>query len=64
MYEVVTRIPKSEGMKPQPKLPTNPSLVELEDDENAVEEFMKGMANIANVLVLDQLLQEVLLKEN
>ena len=63
MYEVVTGIPKSEGMEPPPKIPANPSFVELEEDENAVEKFKKGMANIANVLALDRLRQEVALKE-
>ena len=51
----------SQGMSA--KNSPNPSFVELEDDENAVEKFMKGMANIANVLALDWLHQEVLLKE-
>ena len=63
MYEVVTGIPKSEGMEPPPKIPANPSFVELEEDENAVEKFKKGMANIANMLALDRLRQEVALKE-
>ena len=64
MYEVVTSIPKSEGMESPPKIPTNPSFVELEEDKTTVEKFKKGMANIANVLALDWLRQEVSLKEN
>ena len=57
MFEVVTGIPKSEGIKPPPKIPANPSLVELEEDENAVDKFKTGMASIANVLALDRLKQ-------
>ncbi|XP_019849545.1 PREDICTED: kinesin-like protein KIF13B [Amphimedon queenslandica] len=63
MFEVVTGIPKSEGMEPPPKIPANPSFVELEEDENAVDKFKTGMAAIANVLALDRLKQEVSLKE-
>lgn len=57
MFEVVTGIPKSEGMEPPPKIPANPSFVELEEDENAVDKFKTGMASIANVLALDRLKQ-------
>ena len=57
MFEVVTGIPKSEGMEPPPKIPANPSFVELEEDENAVDKFKTGMAAIANVLALDRLKQ-------
>lgn len=57
MFEVVTGIPKSEGMEPPPKIPANPSFVELEEDENAVDKFKSGMATIANVLALDRLKQ-------
>lgn len=57
MFEVVSGIPKSEGMEPPPKIPANPSFVELEEDENAVEKFKRGMASIANTLALDKLKQ-------
>lgn len=57
MVEVVSGIPKSEGMQPPPKIPANPSFVELKEDENAVEKFKKGMASIANIISLDRLKQ-------
>ncbi len=57
MFEVVSGIPKSEGMEPPPKIPANPSFVELEEDENAVDKFKRGMAAIANTLALDKLKQ-------
>ena len=57
MYEVVMGIPKSEGMRPPPKIPANPSFVELDEDENAVEKFKKAMANISSLLSLDRLKQ-------
>ena len=57
MVEVVTGIPKSEGMQPPPKIPANPSFVELKEDENAVEKFKKGMASIATIISLDRLKQ-------
>ena len=57
MFEVVSGIPKSEGMEPPPKIPANPSFVELEEDENAVDKFKRGMASIANALALDRLKQ-------
>ena len=57
MYEVVMGIPKSEGMRPPPKIPANPSFVELDEDENAVEKFKKAMANISSILSLDRLKQ-------
>jgi len=63
MYEVVTGIPKSEGMQRPPKIPANPSFVELDEDENAVEKFKMAMASISNILALDRLKQEVALKE-
>ena len=61
--EVVTGIPKSEGMKLSAKDPSNPSIVELEEDENTVEKFKKSIANFASVLVVDWLRQEVTLKK-
>lgn len=57
MIEVVSGIPKSEGMEPPPKIPANPSFVELEEDENAVDKFKRGMASIASILALDRLKQ-------
>ena len=57
MVEVVSGIPKSEGMQPPPKIPANPSFVELKEDENAVEKFKKGMASIATIISLDRLKQ-------
>ena len=57
MYEVVAGIPKSEGMQRPPKIPTNPSFVELDEDENAVEKFKTAMASISNILALDRLKQ-------
>ena len=57
MYEVVMGIPKSEGMRPPPKIPANPSFVELDEDENAVEKFKKALANISSILSLDRLKQ-------
>ena len=50
-------IPKSEGMYQTPKIPANPSFVELDEDENAVEKFKKAMSSISNVLALDRLKQ-------
>ncbi|CAI8000043.1 Kinesin-like protein KIF13B [Geodia barretti] len=63
MYECVLGIPKSEGMQAPPKIPANPSFVELDEDENAVETFKTAMASIASILTLDKLKQEVALKE-
>ena len=57
MFELVSGIPKSEGMEPPPKIPANPSFVELEEDENAVDKFKRGMATISNTLALDRLKQ-------
>ena len=57
MFEVVMGIPKSEGMRPPPKIPANPSFVELDEDENAVEKFKKAMGNISSILSLDRLKQ-------
>lgn len=57
MYEVVMGIPKSEGMRPPPKIPANPSFVELDEDENAVEKFKNAMGNISSILSLDRLKQ-------
>ena len=57
MYECVLGIPKSEGMQAPPKIPANPSFVELDEDENAVETFKSAMGNIASILVLDKLKQ-------
>ena len=57
MFEVVMGIPKSEGMRPPPKIPANPSFVELDEDENAVEKFKKAMDNISSILSLDRLKQ-------
>ena len=57
MYEVVMGIPKSEGMRPPPKIPANPSFVELDEDENAVEKFKEAMGNISSILSLDRLKQ-------
>ena len=37
--------------------------MELEEDENAVEKFKEGIANIVNVLALHRLRQQVSLKE-
>ena len=50
-------IPKSEGMYQTPKIPANPSFVELDEDENAVEKFKKAMSSISNILALDRLKQ-------
>ena len=44
-------------MRPPPKIPANPSFVELDEDENAVEKFKKAMANISSILSLDRLKQ-------
>ena len=57
MYEVVMSIPKSEGMDPPPKIPANPSFVELDEDENAVEKFKTAMVSISSILHLDKLKQ-------
>ena len=57
MYECVLGIPKSEGMQAPPKIPANPSFVELDEDENAVEKFKTAMGNIASILTLDKLKQ-------
>lgn len=57
MFEVVMGIPKSEGMRPPPKIPANPSFVELDEDENAVEKFKMAMGNISSILSLDRLKQ-------
>lgn len=57
MYECVLGIPKSEGMQAPPKIPANPSFVELDEDENAVEKFKMAMGNIASILALDKLKQ-------
>lgn len=57
MYECVLGIPKSEGMQAPPKIPANPSFVELDEDENAVETFKTAMGNIASILALDKLKQ-------
>ena len=57
MVEVVTGIPKSEGMQPPPKISANPSFVELKEDENAVEMFKKGMASIETIISIDRLKQ-------
>lgn len=56
-YEVVMGIPKSEGMNPPPKIPANPSFVELDEDENAVEKFKTAMTSISSILHLDRLKQ-------
>ena len=50
-------IPKSKGMQPPPSIPENPSFVELEEDENAVEKFKTAMTSVANILSLDRLKQ-------
>lgn len=63
IYEVVTGIPKLEGMNKAVKIPANPSFVELKEDDNAVEKFKKAMYSISNILALDKLKQEVSLKE-
>ena len=57
MFEVVMGIPKSEGMDPPPKIPANPSFVELDEDENAVEKFKTAMTSITSILHLDRLKQ-------
>ena len=57
MYEVVMGIPKLEGMQPPPKIPANPSFVELQEDENAVEKFKTAMTSITSILSLDRLKQ-------
>ena len=57
MFEVVMGIPKSEGMDPPPKIPANPSFVELDEDENAVEKFKDAMTSISSILHLDKLKQ-------
>ena len=57
MFDVVTGIPKSEGMQRPPKIPANPSFMELNEDENAVEKFKMAMASISNILTLDRLKQ-------
>eukprot|EP00731_Ephydatia_muelleri_P010946 Em0005g1532a len=63
IFEVVTGIPKLEGMNKAVKIPANPSFVELKEDDNAVEKFKKAMYSISNILALDKLKQEVSLKE-
>ena len=55
-------IPKSQGLRPPPKIPTNPSFVELDEDENAVEKFKKAMANIFSILSQDRLKQVCMLQ--
>ena len=57
MYECVLGIPKSEGMQAPPKIPANPSFVELDEDENAVEKFKTAMGKISSILALDKLKQ-------
>ena len=57
MYECVLGIPKSEGMQAPPKIPANPSFVELDEDENAVEKFKMAMGSISSILALDKLKQ-------
>ena len=57
MFDVVTGIPKSEGMQRPPKISANPSFVELDEDENAVEKFKTAVASISNILSLDRLKQ-------
>ena len=57
MCELVLGIPKSEGMQPPPKIPANPSFVELDEDENAVEKFKTAMASVSSILALDRLKQ-------
>ena len=54
---MVTGIPKSEGMDPPPKIPANPSFVELDEDENAVEKFKTAMTSVTSILHLDKLKQ-------
>ena len=44
-------------MQAPPKIPANPSFVELDEDENAVEKFKTAMGNIASILTLDKLKQ-------
>ena len=57
IYEVVMGIPKSEGMRPPPEIPANPSIVELDEDESAVDKFKEAMGNISSILSLDRLKQ-------
>ena len=57
MYEVVSGIPKQEGMQQPPKIPANPSFVELDEDENAVEKFKTAMSSVTSILSLDRLKQ-------
>ena len=47
-----------------PKIPSfHPSFVEVEESENVVEKFKEGMMSVRNILTLDQVKQEVCLKE-
>ena len=47
-----------------PKIPaSHPSFVEVEEDVNVVEKFKEGMMSVRNILALDQIKQEVCLKE-
>lgn len=64
MYEVVMGIPKSEGMQPPPRIPANPSFVELQEDENAVEKFKTAMTSITSILSLDRMKQVRILSQD
>ena len=44
-------------MQRPPKIPANPSFVELDEDENAVEKFKTAVSSISNILTLDRLKQ-------
>ena len=50
-------IPISEGMQTPPKIPANPSFIDLDGNENAVEMFKTAMGNISSILALDKLKQ-------
>ena len=46
MYEVVTDIPKLEGMERPPRIPVNPSFAELEEGENAVKSSRRAWSTL------------------
>ena len=41
----------------------HPSFVEVEENDNVAEKFKEGIASVCSILTLDQLKQEVCLKE-
>ena len=63
MYEVVTGLPKLEGMQRPKTKGAEHSYMEIEEDENVVDKYSKAMESISSILQLDKLKQEVALKE-